>query len=255
MLYKVEAKLSLSSYKYALKLFGLISILLFSNAQAMEKDWSEDACSLDSSEQFNHQDFVPDSWFASSAASEAELQSEVSSIESEDGVYSPRLVPTLISMGALAQENSNHTQAAQNYERALYIVRANDGLYSTQQLPILDRMIESNTASGNWKSVANSYDMMNWLYKRNFSETDPRQLKSLKRIRRWYMEAYNKDIDRTLEVLFRSAEETYDRGIKIMWECTNGDSAKSLCLWHKSCCASGDDGQDVCPLDVKLERR
>ncbi len=254
MFYKVEEETLLSSYKCGLKIIGLVSIILFSKVQAMEKDWSMDACSLDSAEQFTHQEFVPDSWFASTVASEAELQSEVNSIESDDGVYSPRLVPTLISMGALAQENSNHTQAAQNYERALYIVRANNGLYSTQQLPILDRMIESNTASGNWKSVANSYDMMSWLYKRNFSETDPRQLKNLKRIRRWYMEAYNKDIDRSLEVLFQSAEEIYDRGIKIMWECTNGDSAKSLCLWHKSCCSSGDDRQGVCPLDVKLQR-
>ena len=234
--------------KLIIAAFMLVQFQLY----AMEAEWSSGACSLDSAEQFDHQDFVPDSWFSSSAASETDLKSEISDIESEDGVYSSRLVPTLISMAALAQEENNHAQAAENYERALYIVRANDGLYSTRQLPILDRIIESNTAQGNWKNVANSYDMMNWLYKRNFSETDPRQLKNLKRIRRWYMEAYNKDIDRSLEVLFRSAEETYDRGIKIMWECTGGDSTKSLCLWHKSCCASGNNDQDVCPLDVKL---
>ena len=219
--------------------------------QAQDKEWTGDACSLDSAEQFEHQDFVPDSWFNSARGSEAELQAEINNIESEDGVYSPRLVPTLINMASFAQEENKHTDAAQNYERALYIVRANDGLYSPRQLPILDRIIESNTASGNWKNVANSYDMMSWLYKRNFSENDPRQLKSLKRIRRWYMEAYNKDTDRSLEALFKGAEEVYERGVKAMWDCTGGDPDKTMCFWHKSCCADGDSRQGACPLDLR----
>lgn len=236
------------------KFSGLLIIFLvfFSGpvfCAGQQLEWTAQSCSLDSSEQFNHLQFVPESWFTGERTTIEELRSHIKTIESAEGVYSYQLVPVLVSLATLVQEQNDHAMAAENFERALYIVRANDGLYSPRQLAILDRIIESKSAVQQWKEVANSYDMMNWLYGRNFSETDPRQLKMLKRLRRWYIESYNKETGRTLEQLFQEAESVYDKGIQIMRVCTAGDERQALCLWHRGCCEDAAQKNLSCPLD------
>jgi hypothetical protein len=182
--------------------------------------------------------------------SQDEYEKKIDEIEASNGVFDIGMLPELIGLGVHFQEELNHDGAAEAFQRALYIIRVNDGLYSTSQLPIIDLIIESNAARQNWKQVADSYDMMFWLYKRNFEVNDPRQLSTLKRLRRWYIESYNKKTGRSLEQLFRSAEDVYERAIKIMWDCTGGKERETLCFWHKSCCANALPVQEICPLDL-----
>jgi len=116
-------------------------------------------------------------------------------------------------------------------------------------LPLIDLLIENNAEQGKWEEVANSYDMMHWLYRRNYSDTDPSQLTTLKRLRRWNRESYNKETGRTLNQIFIKSDKLYEQGLKIMLACTGGSERESLCFWHKSCCADTEGTHGVCPLD------
>ena len=91
--------------------------------------------------------------------------------------------------------------------------------------------------------------MLQWLIKRNYANDDPRQLQMLKRLRRWYMESYNKDTGRTLEQLFSNAESVYKQALSIMLSCSQGDKRQNLCFWHKSCCNDAVIENGICPLD------
>ncbi len=209
----------------------------------------QSACSIDSAGKNDHLQYGEEGWFTGNRRAGDEYRERIHQIESDGGVYSYKLLPELIGLGLLSQEQSKPAESAEVFERALYIIRANDGLYSTRQLPLLDLMIASNTTLEKWKQVAKSYDMMYWLYKRNFAENDPRQLQTIKRLRRWYMESYNKDTGRSLEELFTSAEGLYEQAIKIMWICTGGNQRQTLCFWHKSCCADAEATYSICPVD------
>ena len=121
---------------------------------------------------YSHLQYGEEGWFTGNRRAGDEYRERIHQIESDGGVYSYKLLPELIGLGLLSQEQSKPAESAEVFERALYIIRANDCLYSTRQLPLLDLMIVSNTTLEKWKQVAKSYDMMHWLYKRNFAEND-----------------------------------------------------------------------------------
>lgn len=235
-----------SSGLYLLVLF-LLPPATMADLQIADPD--QTACSVDSVSKYDHLQYGEEGWFTGNRRAGDEYRERIQQIESDRGVYSYELLPELIGLGLLSQEQFKPAESAEVFERALYIIRVNDGLYSTRQLPLLDLMIASNTTLEEWKQVAKGYDMMYWLYKRNYAKDDPRQLQTLKRLRRWYMESYNKDTGQSLEYLFTSAESLYEQAIRIMWECTGGNDRQTKCFWHKACCANAEATQGICPLD------
>lgn len=182
-------------------------------------------------------------------ANKEDYEHRINEIEANGGVFDGAMLPELIGLGILHQEQLKHEEAANAFQRALHIIRVNEGLYSTKQLPVIDFLIESNASRQEWKQVADSYDMMYWLFRRNYADDDPRQLQGVKRLRSWYIESYNKDTGRSLEQLFTNAETLYKQGLKIMLNCTDGDQRQSLCLWHKPCCTDAVATHGICLLD------
>jgi tetratricopeptide (TPR) repeat protein len=218
-------------------------------AETSDHEIMQATCSSESTTNNDHPQHVLENWFTTNQrVSSDEYDQKITEIESNKGVFAYEIVPELIGLGFFHQEQINHAEAAKAFQRALYIIRINDGLYSTRQLPILDRMIESNSTLQEWKKVADSYDMMYWLYRRNYEANDPRQLDTIKRLRRWYIESYNKDTERSLEELFSNAEALYKQALAIMLECTT-DKRQALCFWHKPCCTDAAEGQGICPVD------
>lgn len=207
------------------------------------------ACPDDPGEIAEHSQYVLENWFTTTRRQSDEYLERIQQIESNEGVFSYELIPELIGLGLLYQEQANHAESADAFQRALYIIRVNYGLYSISQLPLLELLINSNSARQQWKQVADSYDMMYWLYRRNYAEIDPRQLPVIKRLRRWYIESYNKDTGRSLNELFTNAEKLYEQGSKIMWACTGGDKRQTACFWHKSCCEGAGTKHGACPVD------
>ncbi len=230
-------------------LLACLLLPIVASADTVTSESMQMACSRGSSGENNHLQYAEEGWFTGNRRSVNEYRERIQQIESDDGVFSYKLIPELIGLGLLGQEQSNSAESAEVFERALYVIRAHDGLYSTRQFPLLDLMIESNSTLQEWKRVAKSYDMMYWLYKRNFAKNDPAQLQTLKRLRRWYMESYNKDAGRSLEELFKNSEKLYEQAVRIMWECTSGDERQTLCFWHKACCTDPGVIQGYCPLD------
>ncbi len=230
----------------------LYTSLLLSTAVAADTRGVESMQATCLSESENNRDQLQqgiENWATGSRrGSQTEYEQRIAQIESSRGVYDDEIVPELIGLGFLFQEQKNYADASRVIQRALHIVRVNEGLYSTRQLPIIDLLIESNSKLENWKQVADSYDRMYWLYRRNYEKNDPRQLHALKRLRRWYIESYNKDTGRSLKELFSSAETLYAQGLKIMLACT-GNKRESLCFWHKSCCADAGTTHGKCPVD------
>ncbi len=177
-----------------------------------------------------------------------EYEQHIKQIESSRGALDYELVTELVGLGFLFQEQEKYADAAQVIQRAIFVIRANKGLYSIEQLPLIDLLIRSNIARGEWKQVADNFDMMYWLYRRNYAKDDPRQLLVLKRLRRWYVESYNKDTGRSLDQLFTSAEAVHEQALNIMRACT-GDEREAQCFWYKSCCADADESRGICPVD------
>jgi len=237
--------------EYVVAVFLCTSLLLTTPAIADTSDAEmiQIRCLAQSRE--NHQQLqqVLENWItAGKRGSRAEYEERIKQIESSRGAYDYELVPELIGMGFLFLEQTDQAGAANVFQRALHIVRVNEGLYSTRQLPLIDLLIESNSKLQEWKKVADSYDRMYWLYRRNYAENDPRQLQTLKRLRRWYIESYNKNTGRSLDELFSSAEALYIQGLRIMLACTD-NKRQSLCFWHKPCCTDPGTTQGNCPLD------
>jgi hypothetical protein len=218
-------------------------------AEENQSEPTEITCLSESVDGADHLQGMLETWFTSARKQDDEYLERIRQIESDEGVFDYGLVLELIGLGLLKQEQSSHEESAAAIQRALHIVRVNDGLYSIKQLPLLDLLIESNSALQKWKEVADSYDMMHWLYRRNYSDDDPRQLNTLKRLRRWHRESYNKDTGRSLEELFTKSDELYEQGLAIMLKCTGGNKRETMCFWHKSCCANEEPLQDICPLD------
>jgi hypothetical protein len=233
-------------------LFSLVcyqfSIAVYAESSATET--YQNLCMLETTNSIQQQKQELQNWLAENRrSSQIEYEQNINDIEANHGVFNIAMLPELIGMGVLFQEQQNHEEAANAFQRALYIIRVNDGLYSTRQFPLLDFLIESNSARHEWKQVADNYEMMHWLYRRNYADNDPRQLQGLKRLRSWYMESYNKDTGRTLEQLFSGAEKSYKQALGIMLACTAGDERQALCFWHKACCADSVATNDICPLD------
>lgn len=229
----------------------LCCLLLPMSATAMEAlpQSTGTSCDIAVDEKSNHLQQSMETWLTDSRRSNEEYLQKIQQIESSEGVFSHDLLPELIGLGLINQEQENYSASSEAFQRALHVIRVNEGLYSISQLPLIDFLIESNSARGEWKQVADSYDLMYWLYRRNYDAGDPRQLSTLKRLRNWYMESYNKDTGRRLEELFTKSEKLYEQALKIMWECTGGDKRQSACFWHKTCCAGAEPTLGMCPLD------
>lgn len=232
-------------------LIPLIIILspLSARADDVPTESIKSVCLDATDENIDHLQGAYEDWFTETRRPSEEYLQRIKKIESDQGVFAYALILELIGLGLLNQERGSHEGSAQAFQRALHIIRVNEGLYSSKQLPLIDLLIENNAEQGKWEEVANSYDMMHWLYRRNYSDTDPSQLTTLKRLRRWNRESYNKETGRTLNQLFIKSDKLYEQGLKIMLACTGGNERESLCFWHKSCCADTEATHGVCPLD------
>ncbi|NKB38413.1 MAG: hypothetical protein GKR93_14820 [Gammaproteobacteria bacterium] len=239
-----------STIRIEFRSFLLLLFMCFPMALMAASDLSSNSntCSVESATAFEHVSLVPDTWFNSDRRNAEEYRERIANIETNSGVFAYEMVPELLGLGISSLEQSDLATSSGAFERALYIIRVNDGLYSTKQLAVLDMMIAANSVNEQWKKVAQNYDLMRWLYKRSFTDDDPRQLATLKRLRTWYMESYNKDTGQTLEQLFTSSEEIYEQAIRIMWNCTGGNEADTLCFWHRACCDDSELDRNMCPL-------
>ena len=116
---------------------------------------------------------------------------QISSLESDEGVYGNALVEKLSSLGLSYQYLGQHNKAIDVFKRAIHVNRVNDGLYSEGQVPILQRQIASHIALGQWKDVSQKYGYLYWLNSKNYGKDDPRMLATFDQLSRWHLQAYS----------------------------------------------------------------
>jgi hypothetical protein len=165
----------------------------------------------------------------------AAIQGESDRLETEGGPRNPQLTPNLLALGLALRAADRHAEAAAAFLRAVFVIRANEGLYTKRQVPVLELLIESAGAAGDWRAVANARDLMAWIYRRSHDPLDPAQLIALRKLRRWYVGAYNKDTGRTLEELFAASRRVTRQAIDILHNC-GGDGRTAVCFFQGACC-------------------
>jgi tetratricopeptide (TPR) repeat protein len=76
------------------------------------------------------------------------LRKCVELIEETEGVFSPRLVKPLYSMGASLRSTGDHNEAVDTLRRVQHIIHRHDGVYSADQLDVLDQLTILSMAEG-----------------------------------------------------------------------------------------------------------
>ena len=122
---------------------------------------------------------------------EADLQQEITRLESEHGVYHPGIQQLLFELGQIQQEKQQHIKALESFQRALHTSKVNMGVHNEEQLPIVESMLASYSAVNDWEGLGDKLHYMLWLHRRNYREGDDRLLSMIERVGKWYMEAYN----------------------------------------------------------------
>jgi len=78
------------------------------------------------------------------------LERCVELIEETEGVFSPRLVQPLYSMGSGLRMTGGHDAAVDSLRRAQHVIHRQDGVYSSDQLGVLDQLTVLNIAAGDF---------------------------------------------------------------------------------------------------------
>ena len=124
----------------------------------------------------------------------ARYEQQIREREAEHGVYDPATGEYLLSVGLVHQQEGNHSEAVQAFNRALQIKRVNEGLHGAGQVIILEQLLKSNIAAAAWEEVDRNYHQLLWVHKRNYDLGDPRLLPVIDMVGRWKLKAYKEDL-------------------------------------------------------------
>lgn len=124
----------------------------------------------------------------------ARYERQIREREAEHGVYDPATGEYLLSVGLVHQQEGNHSEAVQAFNRALQIKRVNEGLHGAGQVIILEQLLKSNIAAAAWEEVDRNYHQLLWVHKRNYDLGDPRLLPVIDMVGRWKLKAYKEDL-------------------------------------------------------------
>lgn len=121
----------------------------------------------------------------------ADYQLAVEDTELEGGAWDQGLIEELSSLGILQQQQGNHAEAIEIFDRAIHVNRINSGLYTLEQIPAVEKMIDSHLALGNWEEADTYYDYLFYIQQRAYGPHDPRMIPVLDRLAHWNIQAFN----------------------------------------------------------------
>ena len=118
-------------------------------------------------------------------------QSAVEDIELTGGTWDRSLIEELAAIGVLQQQQGNHLEAIQMFDRAIHVNRIHSGLHTLEQIPFVEKMIESHLALGDWDQADIYNDYLFYIQQRAYGPTDPRMIPVLDRLASWNIQAFN----------------------------------------------------------------
>ncbi len=118
-------------------------------------------------------------------------QTAVEDIELIGGTWDRSLIEELSAIGVLQQQQGNHAEAIQLFDRAIHVNRIHSGLQTLEQIPFVEKMIESHLALGNWDQADIYNDYLFYIQQRAYGPNDPRMIPVLDRLASWNIQAFN----------------------------------------------------------------
>lgn len=120
-----------------------------------------------------------------------DYQATVEGIELNGGTWDRSLIEELSALAALQQQQGNHVEAIQLFDRAIHVNRIHSGLHTLEQIPTVENMIESHLALGDWDQADIYNDYLFFIQQRAYGPNDPRLIPVLDRLASWNIQAFN----------------------------------------------------------------
>jgi hypothetical protein len=145
-------------------------------------------------------------------ASIIQYNDAVRATEFDGGVWDLGLAEDLAVLGGLFQQQGDHLQAIETFDRVVHISRINNGLHTLDQIPAVEQMIESYLATSDWEKADLYYNYLYYIQDKAFGSKDPRIIPVLDRLATWNLRAFNIGFDdnmasrlSTAQILFGAA--------------------------------------------------
>ena len=139
-------------------------------------------------------------------ASIAQYNEAVRATELNGGVWDSGLAEDLSVLGSLFQQQGDHIQAINSFDRVVHISRINNGLHTLDQIPAVEQMIESYLAISDWEKADLYYNYLFYIQDKAFGSSDPRIIPVLERLANWNLRAFNIGFDENMGMRLSTAQ-------------------------------------------------
>lgn len=130
----------------------------------------------------------------------------VADIEANGGAWDRSLSEELMSLGSLQQQQGDHLEAVETFDRAIHINRINAGLHTLEQIPAIEQLIQSHLVMGNWEEADIYNNYLFYVQQKAFGQNDPRLIPVLDKLATWNIQAFNIGYGELLGVRLREAQ-------------------------------------------------
>lgn len=139
----------------------------------------------------------------------------VTELESDNGVWGFGLVELLASLADLQQQQGQHLEAINSFDRAIHVNRINSGLHTVEQIPLIEGLIESHMAVGDWGKTDLFYNYLFYVQQKAYGLDDPRMISELDRLGRWNIQAFHIGYGDALGVRLAAAQMLFFTGARM----------------------------------------
>jgi hypothetical protein len=140
----------------------------------------------------------------------------VTELESGNGVWDVGLVELLASLANLQQQQGQHLEAINSFDRAIHVNRINSGLHTAEQIPLIEGLIESHMAVGDWGKTDLFYNYLFYVHQKAYGLDDPRMISELGRLGDWNIQAFNIGYGDALGVRLGAAQMLFVAGARMV---------------------------------------
>lgn len=117
-------------------------------------------------------------------------QRAVQDLEFNGGAWDANLSEELLGFGAVLQQQGDHEQAVQIFDRAAHLARVNFGLDALEQIPALQGRIRSHLAMEEWEEADRQQQYAYYVHTRAMDRNDPELTYALADYARWSLTSY-----------------------------------------------------------------
>lgn len=140
----------------------------------------------------------------------------IQDIELDGGVWDGEMVDELIAIGNLQQQQGNHTEAIETFDRAIHVTRINSGLHTLNQIPAVERRIESHIALRDWEQADLYYNYLYYVQSKAYGPEDPRIIPVLDSLASWNIRAFNVGYGEALGVRLSTASLLFSAAARMV---------------------------------------